>query len=481
MGRRKNHIENANMTLSVKFEECGHKLNESFTLHKTSVLGYQQVANNFKFSKPCIDAKLYQLDMLPIMCAFDEDGQPTTHKPEQMAYGAVIPNSARWEMASNGEEYLFVDTVLWNGRFSELDNIGLANQSIEIDGIVGKYNQSERYYEVNDFNFSCLTILHENVNPAFKEARIDNEEFSDTFEKFKQEFSEVLKSIDLTKYEKEGGVQVDNEKTIEADEVVEVEMEEEKDTTTDQVEDKDVDNEKDTETDEMAKDDEDDKAKCQEDVKFELSYDQIRDCLSNKLDNHYEDGSRKYDIYIQEVYGDYCIYTNWYDSCKYYKCFYSIINNEVMVGDSIQVYAKFLTQAELDILEAEKAENINKFETLSIKYAELESEISPLREFKLEKEEEEKKATEEAELAKKNELVNSFSDKLTKDEISSVVTDIAIQTYEEIKAGLSIAFADKVLGETKEETTFANIDNNNKTVSVKDKLLAELQARKNKL
>ena len=491
MGRRKNFIENANMSMPVKFSKEGHKLNESFTLHKTSVMSYSQVANNFKFNKSLVDSKLYQLDMLPVMCMFDEDGKPTTHDVNQLAYGAVIPKTARWEMNEDGVEVLFVDTVLWNGRFEELDNIGNANQSMEINNIKGAYNRDERFYEVNDFDFSCLTILSETTSPAFKCARIDNEEFSDAFEKFKQEFSEALKSIDLTQYQKKGDDNVEENKdgaTTETKDVtmateatsqdVKIESDKEDETKTDDTSktEDDENTEKEDESKEMKSDEDKDKASCEE--KFEISHDDIRELLTKKLDTYDSNGYRNYDIWVQEVFDEYCIYSKWSEVNKYYKVAYTKSENDVVLGVQEEVFATYLTKSEMDLVEANK----NKYEELSIKYSELETETRLLRKFKEEKVEEENKLKAEMELDKKNELINSFSEKLTKEEIDSVVTDINGQTFEEIKVALSVAFAEKSLSKKEDDNQakFANIDTGNKAVSTKDKLLAELKARKQK-
>lgn len=499
MGRPRNFVEDANVSLDVRFEEEGHKLNESFTLHKTSVLSYEQVANNFKFSKSLIDSKLYQLDMLPVMCMFDDDGKPTSHDTDQLAYGAVIPNSARWEETTNGEEYLFVDCVLWNGRFEELNNIGNANQSMEINGIKGKYNKEERFYEVNDFNFSCLTILNENVNPAFKQAKMDNGEFSDAFEKFKEEFSEALKSIDLSQYEKGGDNNMEDNKEKNVDTTTSEMNDETKDTDETKVDGAN------TDTEDMAKDEEDGKkSKCEEEQEdedtdeddengnFELSHEDVRDLLVKKLDTYDANGYRNYDVWICEVFDTYCIYQKWSESHKYYKAEYTKFEQDVIVGTQVEVFAKYLTQPEIDTLEQAKADGERRFEELSVKYSELESEATSLRKFKEDKDEEVAKAEAEMEMSKKTELVNSFADRLSSDEIDTVVgvtedkkfeDAIKEKTFEEIKVALSVAFADKVLGEKEsnnEKSTFANIDTSNKSVSTKEKLLAELKARNKK-
>ena len=275
LGRKKNYISDADISLSLKFEESEPiVLNENFTIHNTSLMSATQIANGFRFSRETIDRKAYQLNMLPVMAYFDEDDEPTSHDSRQIAYGAVLPNSYFWKEI-DGDDYFCCKTVLWNSRYPELANIQNANQSIEITGCKGHYNAQDKYYEVEDYDFSCITILNQNVAPAFKRAKMDAQ-FSHEFEQLKQEIA--LAFEEYTNNEKKGEDTVgnlENQEVFEEEVQTEIQMEEETQSTEEVFED--------------------------ETVEFKLSHEATRDRIFKALNPKDEEGYRSFNYFVCET------------------------------------------------------------------------------------------------------------------------------------------------------------------------------------
>lgn len=208
MGRRPNKINNANISVDAKiigFSE-GYALNERFEVRKVSVLSWDEYGNRFHFSKPLIDSKDYQLDMLPVVGFHDGDGF-TSHDDRAVPYGAVIPNSARWEVIED-KEYKVVDVAFWKGRYSELNDLESCNQSMELVGISGTYNKEMGIFEAEDYTYDALCVLGENIAPAYSKARVFNlSDIKDEFNIFKEEFNALFNANKT----EEGGDLVDNE------------------------------------------------------------------------------------------------------------------------------------------------------------------------------------------------------------------------------------------------------------------------------
>ena len=126
-----------------------------------------------------------------------------------------------------------------------------------------------------------------------------------------------------------------------------------------------------------------------------------------------------------------------------------------------------------------------KFNELVAKCSDLETEIVPLRQFKAEVETKENQAKAEMELKEKNDLIESFATKLPKKSIEDIIDDVTKFTLDEIKMKLSIALADQILANKKDDNAefsdiTINIDNMNKSVSREERLIAEIKSKKRK-
>ncbi len=496
MARKKNYIENASVSVDINFADTTNtypNINSRFTIKKTSVMTHEQVANMFKFDKELILSKFNQLDMLPIAGYF-VDGEATSHNSKAVPYGAVMPNSARFEVI-DGEEYLVVDSCLWSGRYPEVRDVSSMNQSMEITNVQAKYNKELGYYEVSDYTFDCICMLNQNTSPAFKKARMDvDANFNDDFETFKAEFAEMLQDINKNVQEI-GSDELGNKKEF---------------------------------------------------TLIELG--QIWETIWNQLAEKYPDTDGYCSIYRIEG-----IYEETSNSSKFvllrkretqelYKVNLEIDENGVKLGDEATLVVEVVIETG-EVTKFEEPENVekykefikmkdeqsneepndepqpefndepnnepienpidetsdepivnyeelykelqNKFNEMVIKCSDLETEIVPLRQFKAEIEEKENKVKAEMELKEKNDLIESFATKLSKQSIEGIIDDVNKFTLDEIKMKLSIALADQILAnEKKDDAEFSNviinIDNMNKKVSREERLIEEIKNKRNK-
>ena len=483
MARRKNYIDNASVSVDVKFEDITDlypNLNPRFTIKKTSVMSYEQVANLFKFSKDLILSKFNQLDMLPIVGYF-EDNEVTSHNNKTVPYGAILPNTAKFEDI-DGEEYLVVYSCLWSGRYPEVKDVSSFNQSMEIVDVKGLFDKKNKYYDVSDMTFDCLCMLNKDVNPAFKKARMDvDANFSDDFEAFKAEFADVLQDI---KNIQNGSDKVDKEKDFAL-------------------------------------------------INLEELWWNIYKFLEEKYpDKEYGSIYRINGLYEEN--GQKFVLLGKRDDNNLYVVDFSIdeegklvMAEEAKVAvsaiietgevtkfeepeniDKLKVFEKIEDDSEEnpDNVEMEddnkepevdpivEPETVNyeelyneiqtKFNELVSKYSSLEDEIIPLRQFKSEVETKENEEKLEMELKEKNDLVESFATKLPKKSIENIIDDVANFTLEEIRTKLSIELANQILAEDKGNAEFSdvnvNIDNMNKSISREERLIEEIKNKKRK-
>ena len=119
--------------------------------------------------------------------------------------------------------------------------------------------------------------------------------------------------------------------------------------------------------------------------------------------------------YVVEMYSDYVI-TNTFDwdtdEYKHKKCKYAIdALGNVEIGETTEVFAQFLT-----------AEEVAVVENYNAKIEQLESELSELRQFKA-----------DLELSEKQEVLNTYSEKLTADEVKSIEAMFSELDVEQVK------------------------------------------------
>jgi len=151
------------------------------------------------------------------------------HGDGQTAFGFVPlePNSKWVKINEDGKEkeYLEVDVVIWDGRFEEAKSILSDEKSLSMElnpatlkGTIVKIGD-HAYYKIVNAEFAGITVLGEDVEPCFKDA------------KFLQAYSNMVSAYasyvtDIQKNEEGGISKMENNEEIivEVEEVVEPEL-----------------------------------------------------------------------------------------------------------------------------------------------------------------------------------------------------------------------------------------------------------------
>ena len=94
-------------------------------------------------------------------------------------------------------EYLVVDGYFWYKRYPECERVfdGKNNQSMEIGVNKGSYNEEEDCYDIEDFYFSCLCVLGEDIEPCFEGASVKPYTYALDKDEFKMQFSAMLDEL----------------------------------------------------------------------------------------------------------------------------------------------------------------------------------------------------------------------------------------------------------------------------------------------
>ena len=458
MGRKRNVINDATLSSKVKFSESDiGKLNERFTVYTVSLMSYTQIANGFSFPKQVISKKAYQVDMLPVIGYYDGEDFEGHEDGRTVPYGAAIPNTKRFEEI-DGEDYLVCDVAMWSSKYPEVKDLSKQNQSLELVGISGTYNSTDKVYNVSDFNFDSICILGENVKPAFAKARMDvDSNFSDEFEEFKKEFSLFLE--DINNKQEKGEDKMGNEN------------------------------------------------KQEDKISFTLSHETIHDQIFATMNPTDDEGYRSFNYCICEVKDNSFVALDCKTWENYYKFNYVIGEDghvSVDMNTKTETFATFMTMDEMSALDklkadgekfAETKELLDKaneeFEKLSVKYTEIETEkntmsneLETLRKFKEDKESEEKEAFEKQQKEEVEKTISEFASKLTNEEINEALGESRDGLIaSEVESKLAVVFAKKELAKDapkeNKPKVFANISGNeHKIVTNTDRLVEEAKKLK---
>lgn len=198
------------------------QVNPLFSTCKVRVLYTGKNRNMSIITKDAVEKALPTLKNIPIVGEYSEEIEDYkghggkidldsykyihTTKP----YG-VVPESAtyEWEEVKGRDgairEYLTINgCYLWTGRYEEAYDVieNGKGQSMEIEVVDGRWDEEEEAYRIDNFIFSALCILGDDVEPAFEDASIMA--YSLDKDSFKQEFSTMLKELkESLSYEKE--------------------------------------------------------------------------------------------------------------------------------------------------------------------------------------------------------------------------------------------------------------------------------------
>jgi len=187
------------------------QINPLFSTCKVRVLYTGKNRNMSIITKDAVEKALPTLKNIPIVGeysveakdykghggAIDLDSYDFIHTTKP--YG-VVPESATYEWEEvRGREYLTINgCYLWTGRYEEAYSVVEKGkgQSMEIEVTDGRWDEEEEAYRIDNFIFSALCILGDDVEPAFEDANITA--YSLDKDSFKQEFSSMLSELKST-------------------------------------------------------------------------------------------------------------------------------------------------------------------------------------------------------------------------------------------------------------------------------------------
>lgn len=323
------------------------------------------------------------------------------------AYGFIPEDNNAQIEYRGGKEWLTAEGYLWTKFEKSIDIFDEANgtksHSMEIDNVEG-FADDNGLLNVTSARFSALCILGEHVNPGMNGSTIEYFSANSIQEEIKKMIFEFTQKgeQDLDKPEVNTVEETVVEPEVAEEPIVEDDKEfnEEENASEDKPEE---DNEPEAikepettdETVEEPKEDEEDKPKDEEKYQlvFNLSHEDIRSKIYDALNAEDAWG------WIIETFDDEFIYQveeykddSW--SQHIFKRKYTMTEDNVSLGEATEVFAEFLTQQELEQVKNNRT-----------KISELETELSEL-----------KMAKENAEKTQKEDLINSYSEKLDEDE-----------------------------------------------------------------
>jgi hypothetical protein len=189
------------------------QVNPLFSTCNVRVLYTGKNRNLSIITKEAVDKALATLPNIPIVGEYSEENKDYkghggaidldsykyihTTKP----YG-VVPESAtyEWESVKGADgatrDYLVIKgCYLWTGRYEEAYDViqNGKGQSMEIEVTDGFWHEEEEAYQIDNFVFSALCILGDDVEPAFEDANITA--YSLDRDSFRKEFSSMMKEL----------------------------------------------------------------------------------------------------------------------------------------------------------------------------------------------------------------------------------------------------------------------------------------------
>lgn len=350
-------------------------------------------------------------------------GNDVDFKPLTIAYG-VVPenNNAEWvdveDENGNIKKYYKTDIVFWYDRYPEqvqfiIDNKGV-NQSMEIDVIDGKWDENYQYFGIDEFEYSALCLLgrdndnpENTVEPCFENAEVTISQFALNEDEFKSNFTQMMQEL------KNAYAELEQQK-------------------------------EDTPPEEPKTEDFSNDADNIEKIIFELSHDDIRAIIWDKLNPVNEEGYRDWNYWILEVFDTYVIVQDENKPNDYYKVPYTKTDDdEIELGEFIKVYPMYLTEEEKTELETMRNEYAGLKElnsTLQTENAQLKSTNEELSSFKSQKLQEERENEENILFTKYDEILDS------KDETYKSIKENKNKfSISELKKELALIFAEKQL------------------------------------
>lgn len=486
-----------NLKIPITQYELSDSFDDRFKKVKLWVAHTGENLNHSIFEKKTLEKMSDTLPMTPIVGYiekneddsddFSDHRQKITLKQGDIeyeymchAYGFIPEDPNEKFEFKDGKEWLTIEGYLWT-KFNKAieifeDSDNKKSQSMEIDNVDGYVNDDGNIV-VEDARFSSLCVLGDDVRPGMQGSTIqffsESSSLGNEIKEMMMEFSQKgeKNSVDKDKKKKDPKKVEDDEKKPKGSDTQDPEVKDDdtkagekaspkKDTKPENEPDdksdktdpeknepkdsKDKDK-KDNDPSEGTKDKDDKKKKkAKEDKKFqivyELSHEDIRAQLHKAIRIDDENGY----AYVCDVFDDHFIYqVNKWDETgsHYFKASYKKDNDQVAVGEKVEVFPTFLTKEEQDKVEADRKH-----------LEDLETELS---ELKMEKE--------NAAKADKEKLIESYSEELGEDAVAKFSEKVMDFSYQDLEKEIAFElFTHKKFDKEPEQETQVGAANFNK-------------------
>lgn len=165
-------------TFSVDLLGTPNKINSMFSMARARVFAKGINRNRSIIDGEVADRLAATIPGTPIIGAYNYDTQDFEgHETNTIAYGFVPLDPHYSWVEVNGNSYLEVDVVIWDGRFEEAKSILAEEKSLSMElnprtirGSFEKINNTT-YYRIEFAEFAGITVLGDEVEPCFPDAK----------------------------------------------------------------------------------------------------------------------------------------------------------------------------------------------------------------------------------------------------------------------------------------------------------------------
>lgn len=436
-------------SLAVNYELDNSFDSEKFIKMRCRVCHDGINPNGSKFFVDGMERAANSIANIPILAnvVFDDDGDPQfgghdmhiekdkVHEDEfRMVYQevpiGVVPESNNYSIEEyDGRNYVYCDAYIWRGYSNYATDIierdKDINLSMEINVNEFSFNAKEKVYNITDYKYTGITFLGNDIGTGMKKAKATTETFAnkDTTEQMlviMQELKDAL-AIFNNKNTEEGGIVMNDE--IKSTEITEPVVEQETSENAEEVAEKEtyeVNQVEETEDTEVVTED----SPVTDYVKtFTLSHEDIRCALYKLLEAAEVANEDAY--YVDAVYDDCFDYCSYRERKMFRQSYTKSGDDIVFAGEPFEVFVVKVTADEKASLDSMKSN-----------YANMETELNTLREYKA--------GVEKAAVdAQKDDVISKWSEILKDNEqFAQLKSEIETYSVDELDVKCKCIFAD---------------------------------------
>ncbi|MCP3925548.1 MAG: hypothetical protein GY714_23510 [Desulfobacterales bacterium] len=357
-----------NLSFATKYEIDDTFDSEKFIKMRIKVMHSKVNPNSSNFELDSIDEAKDSLKNIPILAhvvetengvAFgshdwtiekDKMGDDFKIIYKELPIG-LVPETNNYyideEEDAEGRHYVYTDAYIWRGYSNYAEALIEQSDSIKVsmEIVADQYELTEdNIFDIKKYRYTGITMLNDELSTGMVDANAQKVEFNmnerkANFVAMAQELKFALENQKKQNNDK-GGATVVNKDTNDVDTKATI---------------------------------------VEPEDNFELNLTQLRDKIRLYIDTD-ANGRRLYRYYPEDVYQTYFTYSDddTYPDTLYYKATYSIVNNEIEVGESEEIYKMWLTSEQKAQLDADKAsyQNLQKdYEKLTLTHENLQKDF----------------------------------------------------------------------------------------------------------